>query len=218
MSPSYIRGEHFLFEVYMEKEKKTEMTVPTKWTLVLEETQKAQLMKKDGYSVDQIAEALGYTPTVIESILDERMELGSPEEILQESLKRILSLVPIAEAQYRNRPTTGNAYALTSFLDSTKGLIEQLYTLRGKEEIYRNVLLKVLQPFCRTLIKAMLAEVTNLKTEDPYANDETLKTFSTNLGKKFQEGYRKASEDLAVTLGVNADARARVLASEDPEA
>jgi len=195
-------------------EKKVEMSVPAKWTVVLEETQKAQLMKRDGYSTEQIAEALGYTPTIIESVLEEQMELGSPEEVLQESLKRILSLVPIAEAQYRNRPTTGNAYALTSFIDSTKGLIEQLYTLRGKEEIYRTILLKVLQPFCREMVKSMLAEVTSLKGDDPYANDEVLKKFSTNLGKKFQEAYRKSSEDLAGSLGVNADAKARVMASE----
>jgi transcriptional regulator with XRE-family HTH domain len=194
-------------------EKKTETLA--KWGVVLEETQKAQLMKKDGYTTEQIAEALGYTPTIIESVLEEKMELGSPEEILQESLKRVLSLIPIAEAQYRNRPTTGHAYALTSFLDSTKGLIEQLYSLRGKEEMYRSILLKVLQPFCREMVKCMLAEVTNLKGDDPYASDEVLKRFSTNLGKKFQEAYRKSSEDLAGALGVNSDAKARVLSGED---
>ena len=194
-------------------EKKTETLA--KWGVVLEETQKAQLMKKDGYTTNQIAEALGYTPTIIESVLQERMELGSPEEILQESLKRVLSLIPIAEAQYRERPTTGHAYALTSFLDSTKGLIEQLYSLRGKEETYRSILLKVLQPFCREMVKSMLAEVTSLKGDDPYANDEVLKRFSTNLGKKFQEAYRKSSEDLAGALGVNSDAKARVLSGED---
>jgi len=194
-------------------EQKTETLA--KWGVVLEETQKAQLMKKDGYTTEQIAEALGYTPTIIESVLEERMELGSPEEILQESLKRVLSLIPIAEAQYRNRPTTGHAYALTSFLDSTKGLIEQLYSLRGKEEMYRSILLKVLQPFCREMVKCMLAEVTNLKGDDPYASDEVLKRFSTNLGKKFQEAYRKSSEDLAGALGVNSDAKARVLSGED---
>lgn len=198
----------------MEKKTETLVQVPARWNVILEETQKAQLMKKDGYSTEQIAEALGYTPTIIESVLEERMELGSPEEVLQESLKRLLSLVPIAEAQYRNRPTTGHAYALTSFIDSTKGLIEQLYTLRGKEEMYRNILIKVLQPFCREMVKCMLAEVTNLKGDDPYAPDEVLKKFSTNLGKKFQEAYRKSSEDLAGTLGVNADAKARVMASE----
>ena len=46
---------------------------------------------------------------------------------------------------------------------------------------------------------------------DSDRGDELLKRFSVNLGKKFQECYRKASEDLAENLGVGADARARVL-------
>ena len=47
--------------------------------------------------------------------------------------------------------------------------------------------------------------------------ESELKTFSTNLGKKFQECYRKSTEDLASSLGVSPDARARILSgSNDP--
>jgi len=129
------------------------------------------------------------------------VDVGSPEEIIQESLRTILSLIPIAEAQYRERPAATFAYTLCGFIESARALIQQANTLRDKESVFRNILAKCLQPFCREMVQSMLAEVAVLSSKEKYDND-TLKTFATNLGKKFQEGYRKATEDVANVLGV----------------
>jgi len=185
----------------------------------LEMQQTALQMAKDGFNSEQIAEALGYSVDVINNFIQLKVELGSPEEVLQESLKTIVSLIPIAEAQYRQRPAATYAYTLTGFIESARSIIAQAYTLKSKEDTYRSVLAKVLQPFCREMIKAMLGEVATLKSLNAgeAITEEDLKTFSTNLGKKFQESYRKGTEDLGLVLGVSPDARARIISGADEQ-
>lgn len=180
----------------------------------IEAQQTALRMAKDGFNSEQIAEALGYSVDVINNFIQLKVELGSPEEVLQESLKTIVSLIPIAEAQYRQRPAATYAYTLCGFIESARALIQQANALKDKEIVYRNILAKCLQPFCREMIKSMLAEVAVLSSNQVNNNDDELRTFSTNLGKKFQECYRKATEDLATILGVSASARDRFNGNE----
>jgi len=182
----------------------------------LEMQQTALQMLKDGFTTEQVAEALGYSVNVINNFTQLKVEVGSPEEVLQESLRTIISLIPIAEAQYRERPAATYAYTLTAFIESARSIIAQAYTLKTKEETYRSVLARVLQPLCREMIKSMLGEVSILKSGTNIA-EEDLKTFSTNLGKKFQECYRKSTEDLGLVLGVSPDARARILSGTDEQ-
>ena len=182
----------------------------------LEAQQTAVQMLKDGFTTEQVAEALGYSVNVINNFTQLKVEVGSPEEVLQESLRTIISLIPIAEAQYRERPAATFAYTLTAFIESARSIIAQAYTLKTKEETYRSVLARVLQPLCREMIKSMLGEVSILKSGTNIA-EEDLKTFSTNLGKKFQECYRKSTEDLGQVLGVSPDARARILSGTDEQ-
>ena len=177
----------------------------------LESQQTAIQMLKDGFTVDQISEALGYSVDVVRNFTQVSVELGSPEEVIQESLKTIVSLIPIAEAQYRQRPAATFAYTLCGFIESARTLIAQADALKDKELVYKSVLAKVLQPFCREMIKSMLGEVGILKTKNNDMDDESLRTFSTNLGKKFQECYRKSTEDLAVVLKVSASAKAKII-------
>lgn len=176
----------------------------------LEAQQTAIQMLKDGFTTEQIAESLGYDVKVINNFTQTAVELGSPEEVLQESLRTIVSLIPIAEAQYRERPAATYAYTLCGFIESARTLIAQADALKDKELVYKSVLAKVLQPFCREMIKSMLGEIGILKTKND-TNDESLKTFSTNLGKKFQECYRKSTEDLALVLKVSASAKTKII-------
>jgi hypothetical protein len=180
----------------------------------LEAQQQALQMLKDGFTTEQIAEALGYSVRVIDNFTQADVEVGSPEEVLQESLRCILSLIPIAEAQYRERPAATFAYTLTGFIESARSIIAQMYDLKGKETVYRNIVAKVLQPFCREMIKAMLGEVSTLNRlveTSEGITEADLKNFSTNLGKKFNESYRKSTEDLGNVLGVAPDVRSRIL-------
>ncbi len=181
----------------------------------LEAQQMALQMVKDGFTTEQIAEALGYSVDVIHNFTHMVVDLGSPEEILQESLRTITSLIPIAEAQYREKPVATYAYTLTAFIESARSLIDQTYSLKAKEDVYKKVLAKVLQPFCREMIKAMLSEVSSLNAAR--VNEDELKIFSTNLGKKFQECYRKATEDLSSVLGVSTAVRAKILNGDNLE-
>jgi hypothetical protein len=183
----------------------------------LEAQQTAMQMVKDGFTTEQIAEALGYSVKVIQNFTQSIVEVGSPEEVLQESLRTIVSLIPIAEAMYRERPSATYAYTITGFIESARSIIAQAYTLKSKEDTFRGILAKVLQPFCRDMVKAMLGEVGVLKGLDSNIDESELKNFSTNLGKKFQESYRKATEDLGLVLGVSPDARARIISGTDNE-
>jgi hypothetical protein len=181
----------------------------------LESQQQALQMIKDGFTTEQIAEALGYSVDVIRNFTQLKVEVGSPEEVLQESLRTIVSLIPIAEAQYRERPAATFAYTLCGFIESARALIQQADALRDKETVYRNILAKCLQPFCREMIKNMLAEVAVLNSNQGAHSSDDLKTFSTNLGKKFQECYRKSTEDLALVLGVSASIRTKIISGVD---
>lgn len=183
----------------------------------LEAQQIALQMVKDGFTTEQIAESLGYSVKTIDNFTQMSVEVGSPEEVLQESLRTIISLIPIAEAQYRERPAATYAYTLTGFIESARSLIAQAYSLKDKEDVYKSVLAKVLQPFCREMIKSMLGEVGVFKSNHPEIPQEDLKMFSTNLGKKFQECYRKSTEDLALVLGVSPSVRTRILMGTEDE-
>ncbi len=182
----------------------------------LEAQQTALQMVKDGFSTEQIAEALGYSVNVINNFTQMTVDIGSPEDILRESLRTVTSLIPIADAQYREKPSTGYAYTLTAFIESARSLIAQAYTLKTKEDTYKSIIAKVLQPLCRDMIKAMLGEVNLLRSNTgTKLNNEDLKTFSTNLGKKFQECYRKSTEDLSLVLGVSSNVKTKILSSQD---
>ena len=177
----------------------------------LESQQVALQMIKDGFTTEQIAESLGYSVNVINNFTQMSVDVGSPEEILQESLRTITSLIPIAEAQYREKPAATYAYTLTAFIESARSLIAQADTLKDKEAVYRSILAKVLQPFCREMIKSMLGEIGIFKSKYSEIPEEEFKILSTNLGKKFQECYRKSTEDLSLVLGVSPSARTRIL-------
>jgi len=202
---------------YDDKKELQELTSLKNINVSAFETQQVAVrMLKDGFTTGEIAEALGYSVNVINNFTQVAVDVGSPEEVLQEGLRTVLSLIPIAEAQYREKPIATFAYTLCGFLESARALIAQADVLKHKETVYRNILAKVLQPLCREMIKSMLGEVGVLNGNTTIGESE-LKTFSTNLGKKFQECYRKSTEDLASALGVSPDARARILSgSNDP--
>lgn len=175
-------------------------------------------MHKDGYTTAQMAAAFGYEEAQILFLLDETQDMGTPEQILQESLKTLWSLVPLAESTYRNNPSFQNSLALTGFIDSTKGVISELYQLKDKEEIYRVIVQKVVEPTIRGMISDMMVEFRFYsKSLDGNLHQEKLadelQKAAMNIGKKFDEAYRRANELLANIIGLNADAKARVLAS-----
>jgi hypothetical protein len=203
------------FDVKEDKEARKELSnIKNLQVSALEAQQQALAMAKDGFTSEQIAEALGYNVSVINNFTQIAVEVGSPEEVLQESLRCILSLIPIAEAQYREKPAATFAYTLTGFIESARTIIAQMYDLKGKETVYRNIISKTLQPFCREMVKAMLSEVASINTiigNGEGITEADLKNFSTNLGKKFNESYRKSTEDLGEVLGVAPDARSRII-------
>lgn len=170
-------------------------------------------MREDGFTNSEIASALGYTTDQINLLLQEKVQLGSPEDILQECLKTVVSLIPLADATYRTSPVGFNASSLTGFIDTARNLINEIYNLKTKEETYKQIVHRVLEVFCREMVKVLLNEVAQLKEKDmsqPKKFEEELTKFSLNIGKRFQECYRKSREDLGDVLGVGPDARARI--------
>ena len=180
---------------------------------VMEQQAKALQMHQDGFNNTEIAAALGYKPEQIDALLGEKVELGTPEDILQECLRTVVSLIPLADATYRAAPVGFNASSLTGFIDTAKCLINEIYSLKTKEETYKQIVQRVLEVFCREMVKALLNEVAQMKEKDlsnPKKMEEELSKFSLSMGKRFQECYRKAREDLGDVLGVGPDARARI--------
>lgn len=177
---------------------------------------KVYKMREDGFTTAQIASALGFEENKISLLLEERTELGTPEQILQECLKTLVDLVPLAEAEYRHDPTFHKSLALTGMIDSCKNVIAELYQLKDKEDVYRVIIQKVIQPIIRGMISDMMAEFRflnkNLEDAPEKAHDHAQNT-AINIGKKFDESYRRATELLASIIGLNQDAKARALAS-----
>jgi len=184
---------------------------------ILEKQAVALKMRKDGFTIEQVAEALGYPANSIATLLEERVELGSPEEILRECLKTVISLVPLAEAQYRAMPTVSNQSSLTSFIRSGQDLIETIYQLREKEETFRVLIQRILQPMCRQMCKHLIEESKGAM-EGRYPKikleylEEVVTDLSSNLATQFKEEYRKSIEELSEVLGVSNDAKARIIA------
>ena len=178
------------------------------------ETQgKVLAMRRDGFEIREIAESLGYSPERIEALLNENVTTGSPEEVLQESLRTVLSLIPLARDKYMDHSSQSHALALTAFLQESRNIIDKLHGMKDNEEMFRNVVRKILHPFCRDLVKDMMEQVKLLNETDlkPEVKEAELGKFSRAVGIKFQESYRRSTEDLAKLLGVNPDAKGRIL-------
>ena len=182
----------------------------------VESQRQAFQMQQDGFSVEQIASALGYNPSQINYLLGAKVEIGSPEQVLQESLKTIVSLIPVADAQYRVCPTLSFAQALTGFVTSAKDIIEKMYELQNKEAMFKSVLVEVLQPFCRAMIMSFSNEAKNIIAEDlgepnSARREEEVAKIARLLGTKFQENYREYVEKLATIFGVSNDIKAKIM-------
>jgi len=180
---------------------------------VKEQQAVALKMREDGFSISEIASSLGFPQEQIELFLSEKQTLGSPEEILHECLRTVVALIPMAEQQYRSSPVSFNAQSLTSFIDTAKSLISDIYSLKTKEDTYKTIVQKVLEVFCREMVKGLLSEVAQMKEKDLSDRkkiEEELSRLALNIGKRFQESYRKSREDLGDVLGVGPDARARI--------
>jgi hypothetical protein len=182
----------------------------------MESQRQALQMQVDGFSVEQIAEALGYSPAQISYLLGAKVEVGSPEQVLQEALRTLISLIPVADAQYRVSPTLSYAQALTGFITTSKDIIAQMYELQDKEALFKTLIIEVFQPFCRQLIKVFSDEAKTLLREDvgepgsQRREDETAKLART-MGTNFQESYREYVEKLSSILGVSEETKGRVL-------
>jgi hypothetical protein len=173
-------------------------------------------MTKDGYSTPQIAAALGYEESQIAILLEENTDSGSPENMLQTNLMRLHALVPLADATYRKDPNFRNAIAITGIIDSVTKTISEIHALKDKEDVYKVIIQKVVQPVVRNMISDMMTEFRFLSkkiAEEPETQEEALASAAMSIGKKFDENYRKATELLAGVIGLNAEAKARALAS-----
>lgn len=173
-------------------------------------------MTKDGFSTSQIAAALGFEEGQIAILLDEKTEPDSPEHMLQTNLMRLHALVPLADSTYRNDPNFRNALAVTGIIDSVTKTIAEIHALKDKEEVYKVIIQKVVQPIIRNMISDMMTEFRHLAKsleDSPDKQEESLQAAAISIGKKFDENYRKGTELLASVIGLNAEAKARALAS-----
>jgi hypothetical protein len=182
----------------------------------MESQRQALQMQADGFSVEQIAEALGYSSSQISYLLGTKVEVGSPEQVLQESLRTVVSLIPVADAQYRVSPTLSYAQALTGFISAAKDIVGQMYELQDKESMFKTLIVEVLQPFVRQMIVSFSDEARGLSQEEmgetgSARREEAVNKLARTMGTKFQEGYREYVEKLSTILGVSDDMRARVL-------
>lgn len=173
-------------------------------------------MTKDGFTTHQIAAALGYEEGQIAILLEETTDPGSPENMLQTNLMRLHALVPLADATYRNDPNFRNASAVTGIIDSVTKTITEIHALKDKEDVYKVIIQKVVQPIIRNMISDMMTEFRFLTTNvanTPAKQEEHIQSAAMGIGKKFDENYRRATELLAQVIGLNAEAKARSLAS-----
>jgi len=172
-------------------------------------------MTSEGFSTAEIAVALGFEESQVAILLEETNTPESPESILQINLMRLHALVPLADATYRRDPHSRNALAVTSIIDSVTKTITEMHNLKDKEEVYALIVQKVLQPAIRNMISDMMTEFRFLTSSLDKALDkreESLQDAAIAIGKKFEESYRKSTEMLASVIGLNSEAKARVLA------
>lgn len=172
-------------------------------------------LTSDGFSTAEIALALGFDESQVAILLEETNTPDSPESILQTNLMRLHALVPLADATYRNDPNFRNALAVTGIIDSVTKTITEMHNLKEKEDVYALIVQKVLQPIIRNMISDMMTEfryLTNSLDKAPDKKEESLQDAAMAIGKKFEESYRKSTEMLASVIGLNSEAKARVLA------
>jgi hypothetical protein len=174
-------------------------------------------LKENGSSVEDIAVSLGIAPEHITGLIGEKVEVGTPESVLQNNLETVISLIPLAKQSYREFPSQKNAQALTDFVRCSKELIEQLQMIADKDALYMTLIQKIVQPLLRSLIKEMMSEVQSLNNDETLIDKDSLKkelsSFSRNIGIKSKDYYRKYVEDLGEVLGVSIDSKIRILST-----
>lgn len=180
--------------------------------------EKVLKLSEGGFTANQIAAALGFDEEQIKWCLEDKPELGTAEEILQTGLKTLVALIPLADATYRQHPSFHNSMALTGLIDSSRSVLQDLTNLKDREETFAIVLQQVLQPMMRQMIGDLMDQFRFFSKSFDGLQEKSkleldLQSVALNVGKKYDEAYRRASDVLAELLNVNPDAKMRVQAS-----
>lgn len=186
---------------------------------VADATESPDLTDAQISSVEQIAGVVGVEPEQLAIALS-ASAVDSPEYVLQDCLRTLTELIPIAVTEYRSAPKFSNSQALTGLITSARELIQEIYDMKDNEELFQKLLVEVLQPFCRNMIKDLIEGVGGLMQADlgevgSNKRRDELSSFSRNIGARFNESYREYNEKLASLLGVSPEARARIMGSAD---
>lgn len=80
------------------------------------------------------------------------------------SLALVLSLIPVAEVEYRRSQKQSNAYALNAFIDQARELTEDLRTMTDADNQAGFIAERVIRPLFLNLGQNLLTEVSNLKS------------------------------------------------------
>lgn len=78
------------------------------------------------------------------------------KRLMQDSLRMIVSLIPVAENAYRSRPSQSNAYALNSYLSSSRELIADLEAMDDRGAIAERITNGLLFDYSRDIMQQII--------------------------------------------------------------
>lgn len=137
-------------------------------------------MLHDGITPLQVAQQLGvelnetttpslvngkFIPAKIQNKEDFELNEHSARSILTNHLIVTLEAIGISEEAYSDKPTQGNALALTALIETTQSLIRDLESRQTPERKVDYIDAQVIQPMVTDMIKELSIEINQVRNE-----------------------------------------------------
>jgi len=166
---------------------------------------------QQGISADVIAVRMNVEIDVIVAHLEAAEVPKTHRELLEHSRDKITDLIEVAEGEYRDDPTDRRAGALTSFIQTQQGLIQDIDNLKNPSDVHEEVTRRVLQNLIRDMLKQVTTSIgqslSNLERSLPPDQARTVRAelegIARSLGTKSRDSYDTHTKILAEILGCN---------------
>jgi hypothetical protein len=124
-------------------------------------------MSKDGLkrNVIERSKALSKDIEEIRQMIDDGDDLDAVSRFQRDSLKAVLELLPIAQAQYKKNPTMSNAYALNSIISQVRELVNDMESAREQAQLVDSILDTYVRPTFLNIASYLLNSSTILRSE-----------------------------------------------------
>lgn len=142
----------------------------------------------------------------IRQLLEDGDEDSAILKFQRASLRAVLDLIPVAEREYRAKPTMSNAYAFNALLSQSRELITDIEAAKESSQLVDTILDTYVRPMFLTLASHLLNSSTILRSElqplykgkvEARAAKASIDSFIRETARYLEDSHNKLREDIS---------------------